>query len=138
MASTFTQYGRALFLNAVFRPDSFTPVDEVEVALTRTVPPANASAAQLVEPDVASYTRQTYSTGSTFWAPSGFGEVYNTTLVQWAQIEADPWGLMRGWAVIDPVSEQCLGVGSIMRPFQATIGMVPKLDPGTLMLGIYD
>lgn len=138
MPSTFTMYARRQLLKSMFTPDDFTPVDEVSVALCRSVPPANASADQLVEPDAASYTRQTYATGSLYWAPTNFGELYNTLTVQWAKIEAEEWGFMRGWAVVDPVSGQCLNVGTIMRPFRGTVGMVPKLEPGTLMLGIYD
>lgn len=138
MPSTFTMYARRQLLRAMFTPDAFTALEEVHVALTRTVPPANASEEQLVEPGAASYERQVYPTGSLYWAPTNFGELYNTLTVQWAQIEAEEWGFMRGWAVLDPVSGQCLNVGTIMRPFRGTVGMEPKLEPGTLMLGLYD
>jgi len=138
MPSTFTMYARRQLLKSMFTPDVFTPIDEVTVALCRNVPTANASADQLVEPSAESYARQTYPTGSLYWAPTNFGELYNTLTVTWPEIGAESWGFMRGWAVIDEESGQCLNVGTIMRPFPGTVGMVPKLEPGTLMLGIYD
>ena len=55
MPSTFTMYARRQLLRAMFTPDAFTALEEVHVALTRTVPPANASEEQLVEPGAASY-----------------------------------------------------------------------------------
>ena len=138
MPSTFTMYARRQLLRGMFTPDVVTALEEVQVALTRTIPPANATEEQLVEPEAASYVRQTYFVGSMFWAPTNFGELYNTATVQWAQIGAEEWGFMRGWAVLDPISGQCLNVGSIMRPFRGITGMEPKLEPGTLMLGLYD
>lgn len=138
MASTYTMFGRQLMQNALLRPDDFTPLTEIEVALCRSVPVANATADQLLEPTAAAYARQVYPVGQIFWAPTGFGEVYNTVLITFPQIETEPWGLLRGWAAVDPDSQQCISVGSIMSPFQGTVGMVPKLEPGTVMLGIYD
>jgi hypothetical protein len=138
MPSTFTMYARRQLLKAMFTPDDFIALDRVEVALTQTIPPANASADQLVEPGAATYSRITYPVGELYWAPTNFGELYNTLTVQWAEIAAEQWGFLRGWAVLDPVSGQCLNVGSIMRPFKGITGMVPKLEPGTLMLGLYD
>ena len=138
MPSTFTMYARRQLLRGMFTPDVVTALEEVQVALTRTIPPANATEEQLVEPEAASYVRQTYFVGSMFWAPTNFGELYNTATVQWEQIGAEEWGFMRGWAVLDPISGQCLNVGSIMRPFRGITGMEPKLEPGTLMLGLYD
>ncbi len=138
MPSTFTMYARRQLLRGMFTPDVVTALEEVQVALTRTIPPANATEEQLVEPEADSYARQTYFTGSLYWAPTNFGELYNTATVQWEQIGAEEWGFMRGWAVLDPISGQCLNVGSIMRPFRGITGMEPKLEPGTLMLGLYD
>jgi hypothetical protein len=138
MPSTFTMYARRQLLQAMFTPDDFTALESVQVALTRTIPPANATEEQLVEPDADSYTRQSYPCGALYWAPTNFGELYNTLTVQWEQIASQEWGFMRGWAVLDPVSGQCLNVGTIIRPFRGITGMEPKLEPGTLMLGIYD
>lgn len=139
MSSTFTMFGRAHMLRAMVAPDLFTPIAQFEIALCRSVPPANAAASQLLEPPAGTtYVRMTYPTGSTYWAPSGFGEFYNTVQVLWPQVDTTEWGVIRGYAVIDPVSEQCVSVGTIQNPFRATVGFEPKLDPGTVMLGIYD
>jgi hypothetical protein len=138
MPSTFTMYARRQLLKSMFTPDDFLALESVEVALTRSIPPANAAADQLIEPDADSYSRQVYPVGVVYWAPTNFGELYNTLTVQWEQIASQEWGFMRGWAVLDPVSGQCLNVGSIIRPFRGITGMEPKLEPGTLMLGLYD
>ena len=51
------------------------------MALTQTIPPANASADQLVEPSAATYSRITYPVGPLYWAPTNFGELYNTLTI---------------------------------------------------------
>lgn len=138
MSSSLTMFGRAFALGALVAPDDYVAIANFEIALCRTVPPSNASAAQLIEPVATAYARQTYPTGSLYWAPSGFGEFYNTTLITWPQVEAEEWGLIRGYAIIDPVSTQCVQTGTIKNPFRATVGYVPKMEPGSVMLAIYD
>lgn len=135
MSSNFTQYGQSQMLQALLTPDTFTTISSVEIALSRSVPPANANASQVLEPTATAYARQTYSTGSTYWAPTGFGPYYNTLLITFPQVDAEEWGLIRGYAVIEPISGQCLQVGSIKSPFRATTGYVPKLEAGTVVLG---
>lgn len=138
MPSTLTMFGRRFLMRALLTPDTYVPITEVEIALTRSIPVANAAASQLLEPTALSYARQTYPTGSIYWAPTNFGELYNTTLITFDQIQAEEWGWIRGYAIIDPTSQQCLDVGSLKVPFRGVIGMVPKLEPGSVMLGIYD
>lgn len=129
--------GRSLLMRAVFTPEAVTLPTELEVALTRFVAPANATADQIVEPSVGGYARQIYPIGLTYWAPTGFGELYNTTKVTWPQLTAS-WGLLTGWALIDPLSGQCLNVGALMEPMATIVGMIPYVDPGALVLGIED
>lgn len=129
--------GRSLLLRAVFTPEAVTLPTSLEVALTRFVAPANATAAQLVEPSGGDYARQPYQIGGAYWAPTGFGELYNTVKVTYPQVSA-PWGLITGWALIDPVSGQCLNTGALMEPMATVIGMIPFIDPGALILGIED
>lgn len=126
-------HGRSLLLGAVFTPDIMTLPTSLEVAMTRFVAPKNATAAQLVEPTGGSYERQPYEIGSAHWAPTGFGELYNTTKVTFPQVSA-PWGLIMGWALIDPDSGQCLNAGALKEPIATVIGMVPFIDPGALIL----
>lgn len=138
MSSTFTMFGRDHMLKAMVTPDAFVPIDELQVALCRSVPPANAVAAQLVEPVATAYVRQVYPTGALYWAPSGFGEYFNTAQITWPQVEVEEWGLIRGYALVDATSGQCVQVGTVKNPFRATVGYIPKFEPGTVMLGIYD
>jgi hypothetical protein len=122
----------------VLTPETFVPLGDLEIALCATVPPANASVAQLEEPTAASYARQVYPAGVEYWAPTEFGELYNTLTVEFPIVLEDSWGVVTGYALVDPVSGQCLSVGSLLEPYEATVGMVPRLEAGVLQLGIYD
>jgi hypothetical protein len=130
-------YGRELMLRALLAPDAFTPLTMLQIALTRTIPPANASADQLVEATTGGYARQDYPALATHWAPSGFGELYNVQTIWFPPVTAT-WGLISGWAVLDPVSGQTISVGSVLDPYVTVIGMIPRIEPGVLSLGIYD
>lgn len=130
-------YGRTLLLRAVFTPDAVTLPTSLKVCLTLTVPPANAVMEQLVEPPGLVYVRQTLPLDAAHWAPSGFGELYNTTTVTFPQV-VDSWGLLVGWALVDTVSTQCVSAGALKEPMATIPGMVPYVDPGALVLGIQD
>lgn len=130
-------YGRTLLLRAVFTPELVTLPTELEVALTRTVAPANASEDQLVEPTLGGYARQVIALDGSHWAPNGFGDLYNTVTVTFPQVTVS-WGLITGWALVDPVATQCVNTGALMEPMSTVIGMIPYIDPGALVLGIGD
>ena len=138
MSSSFSMYARGLLLRAVFTPDLYVAPVALEVALTSTVPPNNAAASQLNEPTAPGYARQPYALDGTHWAPTNFGELYNTLRIQFPIVSDASWGNIAGWALIDTGSGQCLNTGSIMGPYEAIIGSIPYLDPGTVLLGIYD
>lgn len=138
MSATFTMYGRDLMLRAIFAPDLFTPVTTLAVALTRTVPATNASIEQLMEPDAElGYARAVYPVSPGKWASTGFAELYNVDVITFDQVTS-PWGRIAGFALLDVPAGQCVAVGSLANPFQATSGMIPKLDGGAVMLGLYD
>lgn len=133
---SFTMYGADLLLRALFTPELVTLPTEVEVALTLTVPPRNATEAQLNEPiATTSYERQTYALNGTLWAPTGFGALYNTVKITYPQV-ATTWGMLNGWGLVDPVSGQLLNCGPLLDPIATIPGMIPFLDPATVMLGI--
>ena len=138
MGATFTMFSRSKMIQALLAHDSYVPLTTLQVALTRSIPVTNSTAAQLLEPTTGGYVRQSYAADSAHWASSGFGEYYNTMVVTFPQVTAVGWGLIRGWAVLDPGSGQCIAVGSILDPFAATAGMIPRLDPGVLLRGLYD
>lgn len=137
MSSTFTMYGRQLMVALLLTPDAITPLTTMQVALTLTIPLANASQDQLVEPTAASYARQSYTLGSANWGATGFAELFNLGQIAFPRVD-EPWGVIRGWALVDPVAGQCLAVGSIDDPYEAVVGFVAQVDPGQLVLGIYD
>jgi hypothetical protein len=137
MPGNWTMYGRQLMICSLLTPDAVVALGSLQIALTTTVPVANASALQLEEP-TGSYQRQPYQASGTWWGPTGFGEIYNTHAVVFPTVTDASWGLIRGWALIDPVAGQCLAVGSIQDPFVADVGVAPQIEPGTLLLGNYD
>lgn len=135
---TFTMYGRTLLLKAMFTADTVVLPDHVEVALTLTVPPANAETTQLFEPGpTTSYARVDYALVSDNWTTNGFGDLFNTDMVEFAQVE-DTWGLLVGWALVDPDSGQVLNCGPLFEPIATTSGMIPQLPPGSVVLSIQD
>ena len=137
MAATFTMFGRQYLLSAVVNPDLFVAPTTLQFALSNNVPTANSTVSQLLEPTAPSYARQSYAVGSTHWYPSGFGEFYNSVTITYPMV-TELWGRVAGWAAILPAINECLTVGSIDDPYQTVLGMVPRLDPGVVLLGIYD
>lgn len=137
MGATFTMFGRAYMLSAVATPNLYVAPTQFQVALTSIVPVANANVSQLQEPAAPSYARQTYLADSDHWHPSGFGEYYNAIKITFPQV-TEVWGRIAGWALILPSINQVLTAGSIDDPYQTILGMVPSLDVGVVLLGIYD
>jgi hypothetical protein len=137
MGASWTMYGRRSMLTAFLTPEVFVPMGTLQVALTRTVPVANASPSQLIEPKTGDYGRVSYPANAEHWAPTGFGEYRNTKKLVFPEVTIS-WGLIVGWALIYPAGNQCLAVGSIMNPFVAEAGVMPTLAPGVLLLGNYD
>ena len=138
MGNNLTMYARDLAIRGLLTPGEVTMPTTLQVALTKTIPPNNAEINQLVEPSISLYERQPYGVGSFYWAPTGFGALYNTLEVVWNQVLDDYWGRIVGWALLDPTGNQIINVGSILMPYEAITGMTPKLAPGTMICGIYD
>ena len=137
MGATWTMYCREAMLGSLLTPDTYVPLTTLELALTRAIPVANAYAGQLLEPEAVEYHRAPYAAAGSHWIPTGFGEYTNTLPMTFPTVVTS-WGLIVGWALVDPVSQQCLSVGSIQDPFVATAGMRPIIAPGVLLLGNYD
>lgn len=136
-AAGWSMYGRQIQLAALLNPEIFVPMASLQLALTRTVPVANATPAQLVEPLGGGYLRAEYLADTSHWTATGFGEYYNTIGLSFPAVVTS-WGLITGWALIHPEASQCLAMGSLMNPFVAEVGMVPTVAPGVLLLGNYD
>ena len=138
MSATFTMYGREFMQKALFTPTEFLPIANLQVALCRSAPAANAAVSQLLEPSTLDgYARVNYSTGAGKWAPTGFAEFYNVDEIVFGAAAAD-WGWISGFALLDPLAGQCVVVGSLSTPFVATLGAIPKLEAGAISLGLYD
>lgn len=138
MPNVLTMYSRDLAIRSLFCPGEPVELTSIEVALTHTVAPNNADLTQIVEITATLYARQPYGLGSSYWAPTGFGGLYNTQLVQWAEVLDEGWGLIAGWVLIDTVASAVLNTGSILRPYDAITGNTPKLPPGTMVVGFTD
>ena len=131
-------YGGDMMLKLLFAPTTVTRPTSVQIALSRTIPPRNAMANQLVEPSGTgvTYARQSIALDATHWAPTGFGSMYNRTKVAFPKVTTALWGLVVGWALVDPNNSQLLAAGPLSVPVQTTQGMVPILDAGTIILGV--
>jgi hypothetical protein len=136
--STLSTYTRAQMLRSVFIPDLFVPTTVVKICLTSQIPLNNSSVAELVEPTAESgYVAQDYTMGSAFWEESGFGELYNLNQIIFPTALTS-WGVIAGWAMVDPDNNEVLACGELLNPFIAAIGMTPALDSGTITIGIYE
>lgn len=138
MPNTLTMFSRDLAIRSLLTPADVTPLTDLEVALTKTIAPNNADITQIVEPTADLYTRQPYFLGALYWAPTGFGALYNTVGVVWPMVLEEFWGYIAGWALIDPTSNSVINTGSLLAPYEAITGMTPKLPPGSMICGIYD
>lgn len=138
MPNTMTMYTRDLGIRALFTPNDVVKLSSLEVALTRAIAVNNADLSQIVEPTDERYERQPYGLGPSYWAPTGFGTLYSTQLVEWQMVLEDTWGLIAGWVLIDPVGSQVINTGSILRPFEASTGITPRLPPGSMIVGFTD
>jgi hypothetical protein len=139
MPNTMTMYTRDLGVRRLFTPDDAPELNgPLQVALTRSVAPNNVDISQIVEPSDPLYERQDYPLGSGYWAPTGFGGLYNTQQVQWAMVQEDSWGLIAGWVLIEPISQEVLNTGSLLRPYEAITGNTPTLPPGAMIVGFSD
>lgn len=138
MPNTLTMYARDLAVRSLFTPADVTPLTALEVALTRSVPPNNAELDQIIEPTDPLYERQPYGITTADWAPTGFGGLYSTQMVEWAMVLENSWGLISGWVLIDPVGLQIINTGAILRPYEALTGITPRLPPGTMTVGFTD
>ena len=135
--SGWSMHGRQEMLKAFLTPDVFVPMSSLQLALTRTIPVANATPGQLVEPVGGGYIRAWYLADSNHWAPTGFGEYYNTNTLSFPTV-AESWGLIVGWALVYPGIPECIAMGKVKNPFIAEAGMTPTVAPGVLLLGNYD
>ena len=134
---SWTMFGREGMLGAYLTPDTVVPLGALQVALTRSIPVANAAANQLIEPNTGGYARAAYYANGAHWSPTGFGEYANSLPIVFPEITAS-WGLIVGWALIDPVSGQCITVGEIADPYVAEMSTIAVISPGVLVLGSYD
>jgi hypothetical protein len=138
VSATFTMYGRMVLLLAYWNPDTFTPLDHTQICLCLDVPPSNASEDQLVEPaTLDGYARIDYPMDAAHWPDSGFAELYNAEAFAFPHVD-DDWGLIQGWAILDPVAGECLAVGGFAEPFFASLGMDPLIEAAGITLGLYD
>lgn len=135
MSATISLYLRSELLRRFFLAGE--PQD-CYLALCSVVPQANATGDQLLEPVAGGYARAVYETGTDRWAPSGYGEVYNTRRLVFDEAVSD-WGLIAGWALVDsPNSGLTLAVGSVLTPTFVVAGVTPVAEVGSITAGLYD
>lgn len=131
-----TLYGRQLLLDAMFAPDSYV-APSIYFGLTLDIPVDNADGSVLNEPWVGGYARPQYHFGSSYWTPSGFGEIYNAEQISFAVPTAD-WGTLWSLVIVDsPWQGQgnVVYIGELTDPFDPDDGTAPIVDIGDIVIG---
>jgi hypothetical protein len=137
MSATFTPYGRTLMGASLFAPAAWKSIPLMNIALTVVVPSPNDSIAQLVEPVGGGYAQCAYATDPGRWTVSDNCEYWNTYTTTFAVATGD-WGVINGFALLDTPRGQVIAVGALDTPYRVLPGMIPKIGPGAICLGIYD
>lgn len=138
MSGSLTMWAREQMLTSFFRRDAFTVVPTVQVALCRALPNYTATSSQLVEPVASGYARQNITLTAANWALTGFGEISNVPSITFGTVGTTSWGLIVAYAIVDPVSGNCVQVGQVGNPMEPLQGMIMRLGPGMVTIGIYD
>lgn len=142
MSLVMTTYGRQLLLDYFFTPAEAVTVSTLYVCYCNNVPESNADGSELTEPDpvLTGYARQAYPLDGDHWAPTGFGEVFNTDTRTFPNVDSE-WGLIQGIAFATAAivgTGSVLLVGSVAEPFQPEVGTAPIFGVGDATVGLYE
>lgn len=130
---------KVYFHKPSYSPDHF----KLQVALTRKIPPANASVSQLDEPpSIFAYSRRGLVLNSTNWGLTTMNEITNLVEILWFESTGD-WGVLTGWALVTADAsgigtfvERVAATGKLAQPIRAVTYTQPRLAPGTITLGL--
>lgn len=141
MSLVLTTFGRQAMVNQWWVRDLADSVTSVWVCYTVNVPPGNADGTQLDEPPgTAGYSRLEIPLDSGHWAPTGFGEIFNS-LEDFFSAPTSDWGYISGIALTDDSGiglGNVYATGEVAEPFRCPIGTTPLLEVGAVTIGLYE
>lgn len=115
------------------------PYTQLQFALTRRIPPANAAANQLDEPVGLSYARvSTVFPSSVVWLGGPSDEMtLNVALL--FPTATGTWGTINGWAMVsNGATPLVLATGQVPRPLRVISGIRPRLPIGAVSFSLLD
>lgn len=133
-----TQWANQQMLAAFYSPDTFVPITSAQLALCLAMPVRTATVDLIQEVTAPEYTRATLPMSAATWVGTGFGELTNRNDIVYPTVTSDTWGGVVAWALLDPVSGNCMNVGSLDNPNEPLVGQTVRIFAGTLVIGIYD
>lgn len=141
MSLVLTTFGRQAMVTQWWVRDLADSTSSVWVAYTVTVPPGNADGTQLDEPDPAhGYARLEIPLNSSHWAPTGFGEIFNSLSDTFSTPTSD-WGYISGLALLDDATVgagHVIATGEVAEPFRCPAGITPVVNVGDITIGLYE
>lgn len=137
MSASVSLYFRNALLQKVFRGVDLLG-SNMYVALTRKVGEVGMPGLNLDEPVGGGYGRIAYGYGTGNWTMTNYGEVTNTSDINFSGPTAY-WGLIGGFALVDAASAgNVLAVGSLRNPLRADLGFAPLIKAGGIVIGLTD
>lgn len=135
MSGTVSMWAREAIVREVFRKENL--ITACWVALTNTVPPANAEWQLLTEPAFG-YARRQVPLDIANWGLTGYGEVYNLNEITYPT-PTSKWGLIQGYALMTAATEgETIAVGSLVNPMRVDFGKAPVVKAGGIVIGLFD
>lgn len=128
-------WAREMMVREVFRKENL--ILECWVALTLSVPEANAPGGSLVEP-ASGYARVQIPLDAANWGLTGYAEVYNVPEITFPSPTAN-WGLIQGYALCTAATlGETIAVGSLVNPQRVDFGKPPTIKSGGIVFGLFD
>lgn len=136
--ATISMYLRSLMLRQFFQLSPTPPLAVVYFALTRSVPVANATGANLDEPEAGDYARAAYPVDIEHWEVTDYATAFNLEPIVFGQASAD-WGFCQGYAITtESTGGDTLAVGRLTTSAFISAGVIPAIGAGVAYLGLVD
>jgi hypothetical protein len=136
--ATISMYLRNMMMRQFFQISPTPPQEAVYFALTRSVPVANSTGANLDEPQGGGYARAGYLVDAEHWEVTDYAQAYNLLPVVFGQATAD-WGFCQGYAIAtESTGGDTLAVGRLTTSMFIAAGTIPAIGPGVAYLALTD
>lgn len=134
MSGQSTTWFRQQRLQETFRRVAL-PFTQVQIALTRKVPAANADINQLDEPGPNGYARVTYPFNAASWTLANGTEMVNASRIVFPRASGTGWGMLNGFVLIAVGPNRTVAVGTLVQPLRCVGGVQPVFEIGSIAFG---